>query len=1050
MPANSHEQVSGGRFEEIPAPAGARPGSQWFACEPSESWGTWIGDGTAEFFLDSLEEDGQRIKACRTRINRDTKEYTRGCFTKLLLDTPMGYVYRVHVRYKCPGATQPKPIDLRPIFRTSGGITYAGRALPASEDWSSYTSPWVAPPGAGATLDVEVLYKHLNDGRQHLDCWFRTFLVERVPVKLRRPADGEIVRGRSPVFSWDVARADVLQVSTSEDFPPGDATWRVGKNKMPVAAYRFENRTFPAGIYYWRIGFGGDEKDTFWIGPGRFTIREPLPGHWMFDFGSMDSPVDPDAMAVNPSSEFSDAAGYGFEGAHVLRGYSEPDRLYRKFEFEDDESTWRGEGGKYNRNRELTLNTPITRDFIEGEGPCAFRVNLPDGAYRALIVSGHPNEQTLGDRRVYDFEARSGGEKVRFRKTWPFALHEIHPLRVEAENGALEIELAPSAGDDRWVVNGILLMTEQKARSEEGKDLQRQWYESVYTAPRSILDGVQPDWPEEYARKQPSPPPPNRADRSRGFILFSRTTKHPLHPLDVPKEEERILDLKEIGSRGEPVQLTFSLWPVRELYGVTVVTSDLSGTDGSRIPKSACRVRSLYARTNAAYYESIRDWDGILMDAERLDLEQHRTQQYLLTVNIPADAAAGTYRGMVTIQDEAGDLAEIPVELEVTPFVLEPADMLFVLFVSDRWEERSSDSAAVRALLRMGKQAAWSGLAAHGSTTIEFGGSIASIQRDGEWVLDCDRVRGRIRDWRESGGIADFAYVDLGWGVAASLLKAWAPEERHKHHGKRIKEVIAFTQEYRERFPDWIRSLDQCIRDQGIQTIVYALHDEPHAGGQDAEIRYVRDLGTMIRQAVPESYVYVNTMNGPYMKYLASSPELGGEPIVKVWWTYGGITEEQKEELAARGVRFLGSIGITGFERENQGFMAWRERRYGGIDWTYNNFYASAASLSDGPTWSGDASQMVPTTPLIDRYRWELIQQGYYDMRYIRTLEKAIAKAMASAESPRRKRVAREAQGLLNGFWQSMIPGSRDMSGVDPILARRQIIRAIMELDDAR
>ena len=90
--------------------------------------------------------------------------------------------------------------------------------------------------GAGATLDVEVLYKHLNDGRQHLDCWFRTFLVERVPVKLRRPADGEIVRGRSPVFSWDVARADVLQVSTSEDFPPGDAIWRVGKNEMPVAA----------------------------------------------------------------------------------------------------------------------------------------------------------------------------------------------------------------------------------------------------------------------------------------------------------------------------------------------------------------------------------------------------------------------------------------------------------------------------------------------------------------------------------------------------------------------------------------------------------------------------------------------------------------------------------------------------------------------------------------------------------------------------------------------------------------------------------------------
>ncbi len=70
-------------------------------------------------------------------------------------------------------------------------------------------------------------------------------------------------------------------------------------------------------------------------------------------------------------------------------------------------------------------------------------------------------------------------------------------------------------------------------------------------------------------------------------------------------------------------------------------------------------------------------------------------------------------------------------------------------------------------------------------------------------------------------------------------------------------------------------------------------------------------------------------------------------------------------------------------------------------------------------------------------------------MRYIRTLKKTIANAMAS-ESPRRKSIAREAQALLDGFRHSMIPGGRDMGDVDPILARRRIIRAIMELYDAR
>ena len=108
--------------------------------------------------------------------------------------------------------------------------------------------------------------------------------------------------------------------------------------------------------------------------------------------------------------------------------------------------SWRKNRGKeFNLNRKLMLNTPITRDFIQGQGACTFRMDVPDGVYRILLLAGYPveREEDLG---VFEFEARTNLGAARFRKTYPRAWFELHGFKAKAAGGKLEIELVPIGG----------------------------------------------------------------------------------------------------------------------------------------------------------------------------------------------------------------------------------------------------------------------------------------------------------------------------------------------------------------------------------------------------------------------------------------------------------------------------------------------------------------------------------------------------------------------------------------------------------------------------
>jgi hypothetical protein len=1038
-------QITPGReatesFRTVPPPEGAPEDSDWREVEPTENWGAELHRGEVEFYLDTLRENDLDRNAYRMRIPAEAELYSSGRISTVPIQTEPGSVYRAHIPFKCAGV-RGRAFDIRTVLRPEQGEPmHLGRYVDGAEMWTTNSSPWLAPPSSKSTLTVLVTFMR-SPSDVHQDCWFGPIRVERAAVRVSQPREEKTVSNPAPVFSWTLLRADALQVSRDPDFPAGEATRNVSREQMPVAAFRFPD-PFEPGSYHARIGFRDEKEAVRWSRPVAYRIAPRPAGRWAFDFGPEDSPVDPDALGVTSSTHYDPERGYGFVRPNALRAYSEPDSDYRAFEFADDPSTWRQDGGKkFNRNRTLTLNTPISRDFIEGEGTCTFRVDLPDGNYRVLLLAGHPGEW---NPRVFEFEARTNTGRATFQKSYPKNWFELHGFPGAAADGRLDISLNPTAGDNKWVVNGILILSDQARRTGWGKEEWRRWYRDIYSAPTDYLDAIDPDRDQRLAEQQPAPPKPTTEEETSGLITYSRGTEKTLHPLTVPSTHDRIEKLSEVASREETIHSTFSVFTLRDFYSLQASLDELRTEEGHRIGPSQIQIRRMMAQIWASHTEFTRDWWGILMPNEELDLDALRTQQYMVTIYIPADTRPGRYKGSLKLTDEKGPVAALPCELEVTGIQLAPANQYLTLWANDHWEPESPDSEAAVQLLQRGKHATYRSLATHGFTVLDFAGQVRPVRKGDAYIVDVERIRKHVRDFRDAGGVPDFAHVSLAWGVSQSMLTAWAPDQSDKHKGKRIAEVIDLGQSFRDQFSPWIRLLDDCIRETGINRIVYQIHDEPHGGGEP-EWRYVRDVGILIRKACPDSDVFVNTFEEPYMEYFASADELNSAPVATVWWPYGTVKEEKQARLGSKGVLFLNTTSpfSRGFEREGMGFMGWRARQFGATDWTFNPYYASANNFSDGPDFG--TCMVLPTIPVITLHRWDQMQQGVFDMRYLKTLEKLIAGGKKSGNSDKAAQ-ADAARALLDDFWSRLAPANRDMGGIDPATARLEVIRAIRSL----
>ena len=169
--------------------------------------------------------------------------------------------------------------------------------------------------------------------------------------------------------------------------------------------------------------------------------------------------------------------------------------------------------------------------------------------------------------------------------------------------------------------------------------------------------------------------------------------------LDVPKIAEKATLWRAKAWRGERVNGQAVLWTNRALDDVTVTVSDLRGSGKAIIPASAVKASFVrYVMTDelnkdgkggCGHRPKASDWDSsvvadVLDTVSIRDLQPRSAQPVWVNVWVPQDAAAGSYKGVITVSGKNLKPMKLNMQIDVVNRTLpEPKDWKFHL---DLWQ----------------------------------------------------------------------------------------------------------------------------------------------------------------------------------------------------------------------------------------------------------------------------------------------------------------------------------------------------------------------------
>ena len=223
-----------------------------------------------------------------------------------------------------------------------------------------------------------------------------------------------------------------------------------------------------------------------------------------------------------------------------------------------------------------------------------------------------------------------------------------------------------------------------------------------------------------------------------GAAAVSGTLKVRPKRFDALRDRELAERVAIAGARGEAVDrqvVVFS--PERDLRGVVLGHSELKRAGGGgAIPASAIRFAPVgYVAVEVDHVPSEHGWwpEPILTFLDRFDIGRGDVQSLWYEVAVPRDAAAGLYRGTVTVDPENAPPMELPVVVRVWDFAVPDMPRLRVV----------------------------SGInpAAHNDFLMEFGVNPTGIYGDGDFRGEEADVVARLRGWAKAGATA----IGLGY-----------------------------------------------------------------------------------------------------------------------------------------------------------------------------------------------------------------------------------------------------------------------------------------------
>ncbi len=649
------------------------------------------------------------------------------------------------------------------------GVTHGRRALqvtfdPGAEYHGAYLY-WDTVPGDWSDYDALVI-DVLNPGERPIPAY--TLIADQAWLD----------SGRN---YWNRHNSEI-------SFAPGPGRWVIPVNGLFRGEAGSRNNDIKRNIdsdsiVRLDLGFGGrGAEGRVIIDNIRFVKTARPAGVFAFDFGPPNQSVMLGWTAVSHETVYSAEAGYGWGPAGG--------------------APWNG------ADRDTTFGTLLLQDFCEAGG-YNFQVDCEPGRYDVMVI--YENSGYWGGEQAQHAERRIlvNGEEA-WKESRPdgaahvlYRFEDVEPVGVDVWDTYMADELArPATFTAEATTEGLSIRFEADrtwgskvaalaicgAEDREGSDWLAAQMETVaddFRARAVCLDppadGFTPsaDW------------------QAKGLVAWPVDIEQEIGPNSVPAEAAgpEALSIRRLAARGEYEPFCLALRPLKDLGECRLVLEPFSGPG------------ELAAEVASVWYNTSRGFGSIayhirphtLRPAVAQSLPAGITRQIVVTVDVPQDAAPGSYEGALAVVSPEGDtLVRVPLLLRVSTATLSrDTDYLMGFFglmppgmLSEQEQSKALEQTLV--LLREHGMNAVSGGPSwtlrgwrDGQPEIDFGTMDAFFSLLGEHGFDRpingyggQRFIG-LHDRYVKGAAGEKVEQDSGLEYQEALLRAWGAVDAH-------------------------------------------------------------------------------------------------------------------------------------------------------------------------------------------------------------------------------------------------------------------------------
>ncbi len=699
----------------------------------------------------------------------------------------------------------------------------------------------------------------------------------------------------------------------------------------------------------------------------------------IFDLGSDDSPVWPEAQRVTPATA---EAQYGWTS---VEGLSAHHRAWT----ESVENVSRGAA-----EPPPIWTNALTEDAVVAGAPTSFAFAADPGQWRVYVRCG----VSAGNAAQYwDFDVRVGDDTWRCQIEGPYRF--LGHTFSAASDGRIKVALAPRS---KACLAGVVA-----------------WQPADDAAAQALIARLEqwaPD--EELARwrqdPEPSPgpePAATQAEQERGFYLWRRHWAQVVYPSTNPTPEEKDPTLRVFAAPGEYEPLTFTVRPLRDLASAQVRLEALGPVPVENIVVR--KVRFLPARLNYRVQDRFRVVPDILDRWEGGPLKAGENARFWLTLHVPEAARPGLYRaGLEFVAD--GRSVQVPVLLRVVNVKLQedPAHTYAIYYRHPLDRVAGAPDDVSRRYWERKAELEHADMVAHGTRNVVLSCWVREADDEGSFDPGdaFDRLGAKLALAERFGFQPPYVMGFNTGGVYRKYVK--------ESYGSHLSGVKLPPPEFFTEITAMVRLLDRERKSRGWPEFLYYPIDEP--GGSEEAVAFMVGVLKAVQAAGVRSYVTADPTNAAFEPM---------RPFVDVWCTQPFLPEREPllADMAARKVGYWCYPNHVNGENDHTpvagarmtyGFGFWRSGFLRLIPWIYQSSSGDPLNYLDGSAMDFFNRSEADGTPLPVAL-WEAYREGYDDYRYIYTLQQLAERAKASGSATARKEAA-VAEKTLSFVWENI------------------------------